>query len=124
MLCCAAGKAQPRHSAWCVSAAAPHLSWTIVMLICSVLHCTADVLQAQLSLGTARGASALPRLTMRRVRSVGRWNHAGEPQPAAAAAAAATALVAVGPGITSSAPLPAAVVAAATKASAAAAAGN
>ncbi|WIA23329.1 hypothetical protein OEZ85_000094 [Tetradesmus obliquus] len=46
---------------------------------------------AQLSLGTARGASALPRLTMRRVRSVGRWNHAGEPQPAAAAAAAAAA---------------------------------
>jgi hypothetical protein len=41
------------------------------------------VLQAQLSLGTARGASALPRLTLRRVRSVGRWNHNGDPAAAA-----------------------------------------
>jgi hypothetical protein len=71
-----------------------------------VLHCTAPVpcftgfvLQAQLSLGTARGASALPRLTLRRVRSVGRWNHNGEQKPLAAAAGGAAAAAAAAAGV-------------------------
>lgn len=68
----------------------------LVALNCSLLSAISlrVYLQAEVSLGTMRGSSALPRLTLRRVRSVGRYNHNGDAadggsSKGAAAAAAA-----------------------------------